>query len=96
VVFFLNIFSEADVNCVFWKGATKSASAWSHFLKKLTPLSGRLGKAEGITVVAHKLARVVYTLIKVREPYDEKTVQRRAKHLQTQAEKLGLKLVSAS
>ena len=47
-------------------------------------------------MVAHKLARVVYTLIKVREPYDEKTVQRRAKHLQTQAEKLGLKLVSAS
>ena len=66
-------------------------------------MKGRLGKAEGITAVAHKLARVVYTLIKIREPYDEKklfmpdekTVQRRAKHLQAQAEKLGLKLVPA-
>ena len=66
-------------------------------------MKGRLGKAEGITAVAHKLARVVYTLIKTRTPYDEKKLfmpdekatQRRVKHLQKQAEKLGLKLSPA-
>ena len=67
-------------------------------------MKGRLGKAEGITAVAHKIARVVYFMIRTREPYDEKKLfqpsekdlQRRAKSLQKQAEKLGLMLVPAS
>ncbi len=35
-------------------------------------MKGKLGKAEGITAAAHKLARVVYGMIKSQKPYDEK------------------------
>ena len=35
-------------------------------------IKGRLGKAEGITATAHKLARVVYAIIATGRPYDEK------------------------
>jgi transposase len=34
-------------------------------------MKSRLGKVEGTTAVAHKIARLVYTLIKTRIPYDE-------------------------
>jgi transposase len=34
-------------------------------------MKARLGKAEGITVVAHKLARMIYQMIATRQNYDE-------------------------
>ena len=34
-------------------------------------MKGRLGKAEGITAGAHKLARIVYALIAPRKACDE-------------------------
>ena len=34
-------------------------------------MKGRLGKAEGITATAHKLARILYTLIASGASYDE-------------------------
>lgn len=34
-------------------------------------MKARLGKAEGTTAVAHKLARLIYALIQSRRPYDE-------------------------
>ncbi len=34
-------------------------------------MKGRLGKAEGITAGAHKLARIVYALIATRKACDE-------------------------
>lgn len=64
---------------------------------------GRLGKAEGIVVGAHKLARIIWALIVSGQPYDEAkafaitpaSTARRLKHLQNQAHALNLKLVPA-
>jgi transposase len=66
-------------------------------------MKGRLGKAEGITAVAHKLARIIYTMITTRKAYDESqafqlhpvAAARRLKHLHNQAQALGLKLIPA-
>jgi len=64
-------------------------------------MKGRLGKAEGIVAVAHKLARILYAMITTRRPYDEKVafaitpakLQRRLNHLHAQAAKFGFQLV---
>lgn len=74
---------------------------WSEYARRM---KGRLGKAEGIVAVAHKLARVVHALIKGRCAYDEQTAfaetpagqARRLKSLSRQASKLGLQLVPAT
>jgi hypothetical protein len=66
-------------------------------------LKGRLGKAEGIVAVAHKLARIVHGMITTGKAYDEKeafhvtpaTLHRRLQNLQKQAATLGLQLVAA-
>ncbi len=34
-------------------------------------MKGRLGKAEGITAGAHKLARILYAMLATRQSYDE-------------------------
>ena len=67
-------------------------------------MKGRLGKAEGITAAAHKLARIIYSLILTRKPYDEAlafalTPQKKARRIRRvleQAARLGLKLVPES
>jgi len=64
-------------------------------------MKARLGKAEGITATAHKLARIIYAMIRTREPYDEKKAfakspqseRKRLKSLKHQAAKLGFELV---
>jgi transposase len=64
-------------------------------------MRGRLGKAEGITAVAHKLARILYAMIASRTSYDPQiafqlTPQKKArklKKLHQQAQKLGMCLV---
>jgi hypothetical protein len=38
----------------------------------LRRMEGKLGKAEGTTAAAHKLARIVHGMIKSQKPYDEK------------------------
>jgi hypothetical protein len=60
-------------------------------------LKGKLGKAEGITAGAHKLARIIHGMLKSQKPYDEKeafklTPQREARRrqaLEKQAAALG-------
>lgn len=67
-------------------------------------MKGRLGKAEGITATAHKLSRVVYGMIKNRQPYDEQKAFRstpssqakRLKRLQEQAAAMGMQLLPAA
>ncbi len=67
-------------------------------------MKARLGKAEGITATAHKLARILYAVITRRMPYNEDeafkqtpaTQARRLFNLQKQAAKLGLQLVPAA
>jgi hypothetical protein len=66
-------------------------------------MKARLGKAEGITAVAHKLARLIYALISSRKPYDEKiafapsprTLERKIRNLHKQAQRLGFQLVAS-
>jgi transposase len=63
-------------------------------------LKGRLGKAEGLTATAHKLARIIYAMILHQTSYDEnnafKTTQasasRQRKRLEKHAASLGLQL----
>jgi transposase len=64
-------------------------------------MKAKLGAAEGITATAHKLARLIYRLVKhgeayVREgmeQYEKKYQERKLKHLQRNAELLGFQLV---
>lgn len=66
-------------------------------------MKARLGKAEGLTATAHKLARILFALITRRTAYDENeafkqtpaTLSRRLFHLQKQAAKLGFQLSPA-
>ena len=63
-------------------------------------MRGRLGKAEGITAAAHKVARIIYGMIEHQSPYDENrafqttpaSLQRQRRHLEKQAAALGLQL----
>lgn len=63
----------------------------------------RLGKAEGITATAHKIARIIFSLITTGNTYDDKIVgtvteaqaKRRIKGLQKAAQRLGFQLVAA-
>lgn len=67
-------------------------------------MKARLGKAEGITATAHKLARIVFSMIANRQTFDEsKAFQlsplRKAKRIKTlkkAAEKLGFQLIPSS
>jgi transposase len=64
-------------------------------------MKSRLGKAEGITATAHKLARILYAMIQTQRPYDETLAfkltpqkeARRLKHFFTEARRLGFSLV---
>ena len=67
-------------------------------------MKARLGKAEGITATAHKLARILYAVITRRVPYNEDEAfkqtpankNRRIFNLQKQAARLGLQLTPAA
>jgi transposase len=63
-------------------------------------MRGRIGAPQAITATAHKLARIVYHMLKERqsyrvltaEAYDERHHQRELRNLQRRAAKLGLTL----
>ncbi len=63
-------------------------------------MRARLGPQQAIVATAHKIARVVYHILKTGEPYREESAaeyeqQRRGrelKHLQRRAQKLGFSL----
>ncbi len=64
-------------------------------------MKGRLGKAEGITATAHKLARIIYSMIRSGRAYDEKEAfksnpgvdRKREKNLKILAKQMGFELV---
>jgi hypothetical protein len=64
-------------------------------------MKGRLGKASGLTATAHKIARIIYSLISSGQPYQEEvafklnlnTAKKQRKLLIKLAEKQGFKLV---
>jgi transposase len=82
-------------------GLQKSQSQMGGYLRRM---KGKLGKAEGTTAAAHKLARIVHGMIRSQQPYDEneafkltpQSVARRRKALEKQAAALGLILQPAA
>ncbi len=78
----------------------KSQSALGAFHRRM---KGRLGAAEGVTATAHKLARIIYRLLKhgeayVREgleKYEKKFEERKMKTLQKMAASMGFQLSPA-
>ena len=67
-------------------------------------MKARLGKPEGITATAHKLARIIYAMIATGQPYDESigekasaaTIQRQIINLTKKAKKLGMTLTMST
>lgn len=51
------------------QGLTNAKCAMGEYCRRM---KARLGKAEGTTAVAHKLARLIYGLIQSKQPYEEK------------------------
>jgi transposase len=82
-------------------GLQKSETEMGRYFRRM---KSRLGKAEGTTAAAHKLARIVYALIEKQCPYSEKeafapsqqTAARRLRMLQKQAQTLGYELTPAA
>jgi transposase len=82
-------------------GLQKSESRMGAYLRRM---KGKLGKAEGTTAAAHKLARIIYGMIKSGREWDEKEAfqltpqgeARRRKALEKQAAALGLTLQPAA
>lgn len=78
----------------------KSQSALGAYFRRL---AARLDRAKAITAVAHKLARLIYTMLTKGEEYtdqgqdyyEERYRQRVMHHLARRAEKLGMQLVPA-
>ena len=62
----VNKITEALRLCAFSAGHSKSAMG--EYTRRM---KGRLGKVEGITAAAHKLARILYSMIASRQPYNE-------------------------
>ncbi|MFV0337529.1 MAG: hypothetical protein ACK5LK_04710 [Chthoniobacterales bacterium] len=92
--------SEVVVAEAFRLGAFGLQGSQSELGGYLRRLKSKLGKAEGITATAHKLARIVYGMIKNQKSYDEKEAfkmsiqskSRRRKILEKQAATLGFTL----
>lgn len=82
-------------------GLQKSDTKMGDYFRRM---KARLGKGEGVVAAAHKLARIVYALIRTQRPYDEneafkitpQTAARRRRYLEKQAAALGLQLVAAA
>jgi transposase len=78
----------------------RSQSALGAYYRRM---KARLGAAEAVTATAHKLARIIYRLIKCGESYvreglehyEQKNRQRRLKTVRKMAESLGLKLLES-
>jgi transposase len=82
-------------------GLQRSKTQMGGYLRRM---KGKLGKAEGTTAAADKLARIVHDMIRSQKPYDEKEAfkltpqseARRRKALEKQSAALGLTLQPAA
>lgn len=83
------------------QGVSRTDTRMGEFCRRL---KARLGKAEGIVATAHKMVRIIFGMIATGKAYDENeafkqtpsSAARRLKHIQKQAQTLGLQLVPAS
>lgn len=78
-------------------GLEKSKSKMGEYCRRM---KGRLGKASGLTATAHKIARIIYSIIASGQPYQEEltfkpnlnTEKKQQKQLMKLAQKFGYKL----
>ena len=64
-------------------------------------MASKLGKPQAITATAHKLARIIYAMLKTKTPYQDpgadhveaEVQERKLKNLNRQAKDLGFELV---
>ena len=77
----------------------RSESALGHWFRRLR---SKIGTIAAVTAAAHKLARILYAMVKTRTPYDPELTSnsdlhnlRQTRNLQRQAEKLGYQLIPA-
>lgn len=67
-------------------------------------MRSKLGKAAAITATAHKLARIIYAMLKSKTPdkdpgadhLETQVQERKVKQLQRQAKELGYELIAAA
>jgi transposase len=96
--------TDSRANLTFRPAATTlghSKSALGNFYRRM---KAKLGTPKAVVATAHKLARIVYTLLKTGTPYvampaeneDAQYRQRALRNLQRQATKLGATLVFES
>lgn len=89
-------------NQAFRQAAQSVAQSDSSFGAYYRAMRARLGPRQAIVATAHKIARVVYHLLKSGEPYreesaaeyDQKRQERELKHLARRAKKLGYTLAA--
>ena len=89
-------------NQAFRQAAHSVARSHSSIGAYYRAMRARLGPKQAIVATAHKIARIVYHLLKTREPYreesateyDQKRRERELKHLARRAQKLGYTLAA--
>ncbi|WP_305243297.1 hypothetical protein [Sulfuriferula sp.] len=82
-----------------WAGCRSSQSALGAYFRRMC---SRMGKPKTVTAAAHKLARLIYTMLTKGEEYtdqgqdyyEERYRQRVLRQLAKRAEKIGMKLVA--
>jgi len=82
-------------------GASSLSRAQGYFGEFFRRLRAKLGAAQAVTATAHKLARVLYHVLRTKEPYtetlfhqyDEQAQQRAETRLRKQAASLGFQLI---
>jgi transposase len=60
-------------------GLEKSQSKMGEYCRRM---KGRLGKASGITATAHKIARIIYSMIASGQPYQEEIAFKPNRHIE--------------
>jgi len=70
-------------------GLEKSKSKMGEYCRRM---KGRLGKASGLTATAHKIARIIYSLIASGQPYEEELAFKTNLNTEKKQQKLLIKL----
>jgi transposase len=74
-------------------GLSKSKSPMGDYARKM---KSRLGKKAGVVAIAHKMVRILYTMIKTKQPYNSQIIEndqkqwklKRIKYMEKQLEQL--------
>lgn len=70
-------------------GLEKSQSKMGEYCRRM---KGRLGKASGITATAHKIARIIYSMIASGQPYKEEIAFKPNRHIEKKQQNQLMKL----